>query len=145
MNRRVIVDHYTDLVIHKIEKVIKGLKTELNQYINSLNLGITAEQWVVLDTISAGTNVCQQDVAEALSKDKSNIKRIVEILEKKELITRMVGKKNNRLVNYLYITDNGKSLLDENIEKIKSFLETLFSPVSASEEQVLRDILKKLL
>lgn len=142
---RINVNHYTDLVIYKIEKVIKGLKNDLNQYINSLNLGITAEQLVVLDTISAGNNICQQDVAEALSKDKSNIKRIVEILESKELITRMVGKKNNRLVNYLYITDDGKKLLDENVEKIKEFLEKLFSPVSSEEEQVLRDILKKLL
>lgn len=120
------------------------MKSDMNQYINSLNLGITAEQFLVLDTIDSGNSICQQDVADLLGKDKSNIKRIVEILEQKELITRVAGKKNNRLVNYLVITDNGKRLIKENIDKVKKFMEKVFSVISEDEELYLKQIVKKL-
>ena len=120
------------------------MKSDMNQYINSLNLGITAEQFLVLDTIDSGNNICQQDVADLLGKDKSNIKRIVEILEKKGLITRVAGKKNNRLVNYLVITDNGKRLIKENIDKVKKFMEKVFSVISEDEELYLKQIVSKL-
>ena len=120
------------------------MKSDMNQYINSLNLGITAEQFLVLDTIDSGNNICQQDVADLLGKDKSNIKRIVEILEQKELITRVAGKKNNRLVNYLVITDNGKRLIKENIDKVKKFMEKVFSVISEDEELYLKQIVSKL-
>ena len=138
MGNRIKVNHYVDLLMFSIEQVIRGMKSDMNQYINSLNLGITAEQFLVLDTIDSGNNICQQDVADLLGKDKSNIKRIVEILEQKELITRVAGKKNNRLVNYLVITDNGKRLIKENIDKVKKFMEKVFSVISEDEELYLK-------
>ena len=144
MGNRIKVNHYVDLLMFSIEQVIRGMKSDMNQYINSLNLGITAEQFLVLDTIDSGNNICQQDVADLLGKDKSNIKRIVEILEQKELITRVAGKKNNRFVNYLVITDNGKRLIKENIDKVKKFMEKVFSVISEDEELYLKQIVKKL-
>ena len=141
---RIKVDHYVDLLIYSIEQVIRGMKSEMNQYINGLDLGITAEQFLVLDTIDSGKDVCQQDVAYILAKDKSNIKRIVEILETKGLITRIMGKKNNRLVNYLAVTDDGKKLIKENIQKVKDFMETVFSGVTSEEEQILKGLVTKL-
>ncbi len=144
MGNRIKVNHYVDLLMFSIEQVIRGMKSDMNQYINSLNLGITAEQFLVLDTIDSGNSICQQDVADLLGKDKSNIKRIVEILEQKELITRVAGKKNNRLVNYLVITDNGKRLIKENIDKVKKFMEKVFSVISEDEELYLKQIVKKL-
>ncbi len=141
---RIKVNHYKDLVIYAIEQVIKNLNQDIAQYISTLNLNITAEQLLVLDTIYCCDNICQQDIAKILSKDKSNIKRIVEILEKNGLITREAGKKNNRLVNYLSITNEGKELIDNNIDKIKDYMEKLFEPVTEEEEQVLKNIIKRL-
>lgn len=142
---RIKVDHYVDLLIYSIEQVIRGMKSEMNQYINGLDLGITAEQFLVLDTIdSRREDICQQDVAYILAKDKSNIKRLVEILESKGLITRVMGKKNNRLVNYLQVTDEGKKLIKENIEKVKEFMESVFSGVTPEEEQLLKSLVIKL-
>ena len=144
MGNRIKVNHYVDLLMYSIEQVIRGMKSDMNQYINSLDLGITAEQFLVLDTIDSRNNICQQDVADLLGKDKSNIKRIVEILENKGLIRRDAGKKNNRLVNYLVITESGKKLINENIDKVKSFMESVFSVISDEEEQYLKKIVTKL-
>ena len=54
---RIKVNHYTDLLMYKIEQVIKSLKYDLNQYINNLNIGLTAEQLFVLQKNYQKTNL----------------------------------------------------------------------------------------
>ena len=142
--QKIKVNHYTDLKMFQVEQVVKNLKFKLNQFITNLDINITPEQLLVLDTIYSHDNICQQDVALLLSKDKSNIKRIVEILENNKLITRTAGRKNNRLVNYLSITEEGKKILDNNINEIKGYMEELFKDISDEEVKALDSIIKKL-
>lgn len=137
-------NHYTDLMIYSVEQTVTKIKSDLNQYIMNLGIGITAEQFSVLDTIYCSKNICQQDVATILSKDKSNVKRIVEILKNKELITISLSKRNNYAVNFLNITEKGKKLIDDNVQNIKTHLATIFEDISEDEVQVLKIIIQKL-
>lgn len=141
---KVKAEHYTDTLIYSIDCILKNIKGDLNKYIASLNLGVTAEQFSVLDTIGRNNTVCQQEIADILFKDKSNVKRIIEILEKKELITKEVGRKNNRLVNFVSITESGKKLLEKGLPKIKSFIENdLVKDITNDEIEILRSIAAK--
>ncbi len=142
--KKIQVNHYTDTVIYKIDKVIKGIKSDLNKYVSGMNLSITTKQYLVLDTIASNKEICQQDVATILDMDKSNIKRIVEILESKGLIDRTTGRKNNRLVNYLTLTKNGQKFIDENVDKVKTYLEETFDVITDEELSFLKFILEKL-
>ena len=136
-------EHYTDMLIYAVDKTVTKIKLSLGQYIASLDIGITAEQFAVLDTIYRGENLCQLDVAKILMKDKSNIKRIAEILEHKGLINRILSKRENRALNYLKITDSGKTLIDENVDKVKSYLTEIFRDITDEEVQVLKNIMQK--
>lgn len=141
---KVKAEHYTETLIYSIDRILKNIKNDLNKYITGLNLGVTAEQFSVLDTIGRNNTICQQEIADILFKDKSNVKRIIEILEKKELITKETGRKNNRLVNFLSITENGKSLLKKSLPKIKNFIENdLIKDISNDEIEILRKIAAK--
>jgi len=140
---KVRANHYTDSLIYSIDRILKNIKSDLNRYIMTLS-NITAEQYAVLDTICYSEKLCQQDAAKILFKDKSNIKRIVEILEKNNYIKRATGKKDNRLVNFLEATPAGKQLISENREKIKSHMERFFQDISNEEIQILRNIVHKL-
>ena len=137
-------NHYTECLIYSIDKVLREVKAELNQYISNLEPNITAEQFVVLDTIYCNEDICQQDVAKILYKDKSNIKRMVEILENKKYIVRKTGRKNNRLVNYLAITDAGRKLVDRIIEQVKEHIKHAFSNITDEEIDILKNIISKL-
>lgn len=137
-------NHYTDLMIYSVEQTLTKIKSNLNQYIINLEVGITAEQFSVLDAIYCNKNICQQDVATILSKDKSNVKRIVEILKNKGLITISLGKRNNYAVNFLKITKKGKKLVDDNVPSIKMHLAAIFDDISTSEIQILNGIIQKL-
>lgn len=138
--KKIKVNHYTDTLIYTIDMIIKDIKADLNQYIANNVENITAEQFVVLDTIYCHNEVCQQDIATILSKDKSNTKRIVEILEKNNYVTRKTGRKNNRLVNFLEITQEGKKIVDDNIENIKKHIEEYFSDIDDDEIELLKKL-----
>lgn len=137
-------NHYTETVLYSLESTIRNIKSDINQYVSSILEDITPEQFFVLDTIYSHNDCCQKDICELLIKDKSNVKRIVEILESKKLIRRIVGRKNNRLVNYLEITENGKVLVETHIKQIKAHMVEMFKDISNDEIQTLKNIISKL-
>ena len=108
-------EHYVDTILYSIDIIIRNLKLDLKQKIDKLNVGITGEQFVVLDTISCYKNMYQQKLSDILMKDKSNTTRIIKVLTNKGLITRETGSINNRLVYILNVTDKGRELIKNNI------------------------------
>lgn len=136
--------HYTDMLIYDVERALKKIQLELNQFILTLPPHITSEQFAVLDTVYGSGNICQQDVADILMKDKSNIKRLVGILEEKHYLTRTAGRKNNRLVNCLNITQEGRKVIDTCMPLIKQYLESRLKNVSDEEIAALKDIVNKI-
>ncbi len=75
------------------------------------SIKITHEQFALLRAISMKEeDVIQKDLAEIMGKDKSAILRIIDTLEEKNLIRRVVDK-NDRRRNYLMITKFGDQAL----------------------------------
>ena len=136
-------NHYVDTVIHSIDMIIRGLKLDLKQKLDKLNIGITGEQFVVLDTIAYHENIYQQKLSEILMKDKSNITRIIKVLADKGLITKQVGSIKNRLVYTLKITDKGKKIVDENILIMKKYIAEIFKHITDDEIELLHSLSKK--
>ena len=135
--KEIKLNHYVDTVIYSIDMIIKNLKTELKHKIDKLNLGITGEQFVVLDTVSYYDNIYPQKLSDILMKDKSNTTRMIQILVDKGLITKEVGKVNNRLVYQLKITKKGKKLVDDNMPKIKKYITEIFANIPDEEIELL--------
>lgn len=141
--KEIKLNHYVDTVIYSIDMIIKNLKTELKHKIDKLNLGITGEQFVVLDTVSYYDNIYPQKLSDIMMKDKSNTTRMIQILVDKGLITKEVGKVNNRLVYQLKITPEGKKLVDDNMPKIKKYITEIFADISDEEIELLHKMSRK--
>ena len=135
--KEIKLNHYVDTVIYSIDMIIKNLKTELKHRIDKLNLGITGEQFVVLDTVSYYDNIYPQKLSEIMLKDKSNTTRMIQILVDKGLIIKEVGKVNNRLVYQLKITPEGKKLVEDNMPKIKKYITEIFANIPDEEIELL--------
>jgi MarR family transcriptional regulator, transcriptional regulator for hemolysin len=77
------------------------------------DLKLTMAQFVLLFTISEEKEeVILKDMAEKLGKDKSSILRMIDLLEKKELLRRAVDQ-NDRRKNQLLVTKKGERLIAE--------------------------------
>ncbi|MBV5284217.1 MAG: MarR family transcriptional regulator [Paludibacter sp.] len=85
------------------------------------DLKLTMPQFVLLFTINEEKEeVILKDMAEKLGKDKSAILRMIDLLEKKELVRRVVDQ-NDRRKNQLMVTKKGERLIAE-FRKIESEL-----------------------
>ena len=115
----------------------------MHQIENELKIGITSEQFVVLDTISCFEDIYPQKLSEIMMKDKSNTKRILQVLEEKNLIERKVGNANHRLVYNLAVTEDGKALLKKSIPNIKKCITELFENITDEEIELLHNLSSK--
>jgi len=77
------------------------------------DIKLTMPQFVLLFTISEEKEeVILKDMAEKLGKDKSAILRMIDLLEKKELVRRAVDQ-NDRRKNQLLVTKKGERIINE--------------------------------
>ena len=135
--------HYTDTIIYSIDIIIRNLKQQLSLRIDNLNMGISGEQFVVLDTILCNPNIYQQKLSEILLKDKSNTTRVLKSLEDKKLIRRDIGSHNNRLVYFLNVTSAGKKIIKKIKPQMKEFLVEVFENITNDEIALLHSLSKK--
>lgn len=141
--KEIKLNHYVDTVIYSVDMIIKNLKIDLKHKIDKLDLGITGEQFVVLDTVAYYENMYPQRLSQILMKDKSNTTRMIKILTDKGLISKTAGKINNRLVYMLNITPEGKKLVDDNMPKIKKYITEIFENIPDEEIELLHSMSKK--
>ena len=135
--------HYIETIIYSIDMILRVLKSELKQKIDNLNIDVTGEQFIVLDTIFSIKNIYQQKLSQIIMKDKSNMARILKVLEDKQLISKEVGNVNNRLVYFLHVTENGRKIVEDTMPKIKVFIMEIFENITDEEIELLHKLSKK--
>src|SRR3982074_2841293 len=75
-------------------------------------LDITIEQWSVLYHLWKEDGLSQQQLCEATFRDKPSITRLVDNLEKLNLVKR-VPSDNDRRINLIYLTGGAQKLKEE--------------------------------
>ena len=119
------------------------LKKHLAEVFKKNGVNLTAEQYLVMDTLWNEGTLTQQAIAFIIQKDKNSVTQFIDNLEKKGLVTRSVAK-DDRRVNNIVVTAEGMALKDSTkqlaIETMNKALEGI------PEEQVLIfvDVLKKI-
>ncbi len=92
-------------MMHEMLRVLKKRDIEQAEVI------LSVEQHAVLHILSKReSDVILKDMADAMGKDKSAILRIIDVLEKKELVRRAVDPKDRRK-KYLMVTKKGEQVI----------------------------------
>ena len=137
-------DCYARSLPYQIEKASVYIRLKGALLLNQLDAGITLEQFITLDAISTGKGVCQRDLAKILLKDRSNVTRILNLLEDKGLIYREMSQKSNRMVKVSYLTDKGQELIDKYADILKNDLNTFLSQFDQQKLLIMEEMLKKI-
>jgi DNA-binding MarR family transcriptional regulator len=95
-----------------INRAALTLKAELLKGFRSHGVPITTEQWAVLVFLTQNDGKSQREIAKTLIKDKTNLSRILDGMEKKDWIVRKPHEKDRRSYR-IFITQQGKSLVEE--------------------------------
>jgi MarR family transcriptional regulator, transcriptional regulator for hemolysin len=100
-------------VIGMLKSIFRVLEIRAAEQIN---IRLTMVQFGLLFSINEEKEeVILKDMAEKMGKDKSSILRMVDLLEKKELVRRVVDQ-NDRRKNQLLITKKGERYITEFLE-----------------------------
>ncbi len=137
-------NHFTDTIFYQIELTAKYCKLLGQQVFEKLNVGISPEEFSVLDTLSCNPYLCQRDLAKLILKDRANTGKLLDSLEKKGFITRNLSIKNNRPVKKVEITEKGKQKLDEATERIRPHFLIVQDKINNSNISQIGNLLKDL-
>ena len=97
-------------MMHEMFRVLKRRTFEIAE------IKLTIEQFGLLHAINMkNEDVIQQDMADIMGKDKSAIYRVIDSLEEKELVRRVVDK-NDRRKNFLMVTKKGETVIEQYLE-----------------------------
>jgi MarR family multiple antibiotic resistance transcriptional regulator len=114
----------------------------LDQYLQPMN--ITSSQAKVLFHIYRLSNMRQCDIGKKLGVDNSAVTRMIDRLEKKNLLKRLPSETDRREV-LITLTEEGAELVNDMSELAHAAIEELCSPLSENETDILRTLLKKLI
>jgi DNA-binding MarR family transcriptional regulator len=94
---------------------------------------LNAGQADVLLTTASGDGLTQQELAERLCHSKANVSQLLDKMEAANLVRRMPEGRAYRI----YLTDNGRSLLNEIMPEQECIVSQQFDALSADEREEL--------
>jgi len=107
-------------------------------------LPITPDQLRVLVHLWQGEAKSQQELAVLSCRDRANITRIIDILEREGLVMRKDDEKDRRVFK-IYLTQLGKDLETPTTTCAKAALEEALAGISAEEITICRNVLQKII
>lgn len=126
--------------------VAAGVYTRIysRQCFRENNFDITPEQFVVIEVLMHRDGLYQRQLSEITLKDRPNITRIINILEKNGYVNR-VADKNKRKVFKIYLTDKAKNLFPALAQVAKDYRKTMTDGIDKNDLETCMSVLNKVL
>lgn len=114
----------------------------LNKKFSINKLDITPEQFIILDLLTEhSTGISMQKISEKIHRDNSAITRSIDILEKKNLVSRVNAEKDRRK-KIILITKQGITLLHNAKDIAKQYAKEVAKGLTEKQLNDLFSILK---
>ncbi len=119
------------------------LKQYTSMVLKNNNIGLTPEQFLLIDLLWNQGPMSQQKLADNMKKDKNSITKLVDALEKKEMLMR-VKDKTDRRSNTVVLSQKAQEMRNDTKEFGISMLEQMLSGISEEELRAFLSTLSKL-
>jgi DNA-binding MarR family transcriptional regulator len=123
-------------------KASTAISRRLQKNFKEANVEITIEQWSVLYHLWKEDGLSQQQLCDATFRDKPSITRLVDNLEKLQLVKR-VSSKNDRRMNMIYLAPEAKDLEEKTIELANQTLNEALEGVTIEQIEIAKLVLQK--
>lgn len=126
-------------------KLSAAVNKELNRKFKSSGLEITTEQWTILSCLAENNKLMtQQMLSDATGKDKASITRLLDSLEKNNLVSRS-GNKEDRRVKIIHLTEKAKRIEKITKKIIVEVVQIAVNGINIDELLITRNTLLKIL
>ena len=106
-------------------------------------INVTPEQYLVLDILWEQQSLSQQNIADIIQKDKNSVTKIIDSLEKKNLVNRVVDKKDRR-INKIELTQEGLALEKITTEVAINFMNDTVKDIDNQDLDKFVEVMRKL-
>jgi DNA-binding MarR family transcriptional regulator len=135
--------HIQDSLGLMIYRTALALKSALQRRFKENGFEITAEQWVIMRHLWEEEGLSQREIGEKAAKDKPNITRMLDALEKKGLIFRQPDPRDRRKF-CVYLTKEGKQLHERLLPLAQTLREQVTRGLSRPETDRVKETLSKI-
>ena len=122
-------------------KASTAIARRLQKKFNAAGLNLTIEQWSVLYHLWKQEGISQQELCNATFRDKPSITRLVDNLEKLNLVKR-VPSENDRRINLVYLTKQAPKLQEETMVLAEETLNEALETVPSDKVDVCKEVLQ---
>jgi len=120
------------------------MRKKHQQALSKIGVKVTLEQLAVLEVLSIRGDMNMSKLSVATWKQNANITRMVDKLEKLDLVKRMAVK-DDRRANLVRITQEGKQIFEEVIALMVDVNKENLSCISEEEEASALGVIKKII
>jgi DNA-binding MarR family transcriptional regulator len=122
-------------------KASTAIARRLQKKFNNAGLNLTIEQWSVLYHLWKQEGMSQQELCNATFRDKPSITRLVDNLEKLDLVKR-VPSENDRRINLIYLTKQSQKLQEQSMILAEQTLNEALETVPVEKIEVCKEVLQ---
>lgn len=131
----------------ELYSVINGMASiavarRLQKNFRQAGLDITIEQWSLLYHLWKEDCLSQQELCNRTFRDKPSITRLVDNLEKQNLVKRIAAK-NDRRINLICITDAARDLQQQTIDLANQTMDEALVNISRTEIDTVKKVLQQ--
>lgn len=122
-------------------KASTAIARRLQKNLKQANVDITIEQWSVLYHLWKQDGLSQQQLCDATFRDKPSITRLVDNLEKLQLVKR-VASKDDRRINMIYLTKEAQDLQEQTMLVASQTLNEALAGVTNGQIEIAKEVLQ---
>lgn len=135
--------HIQDSLGFLIYRTALALKSALQRFFKENGCEITAEQWGIIRHLWDEEGLSQREIGEKASKDKPNITRMLDALEKKRIIFRQPDPRDRRKY-CIYLTKEGRQLHERLFPLVQNLRQKAIQNLAQQEIDLVKDTLNKI-
>ncbi len=140
--------HHQDLDLGQslfflIKRTSRAFMRRLNRSFAEAGHDVTGEQWRTLTSLWYKDGRRQQDLADVVHKDKTSITRLLDGMEKRDLVVRIPDRLDRRQ-KLIYLTDKGKRLREELMQIVQRTSLGAQQGIEPEHLDVFTDVLAKI-
>lgn len=122
-------------------KASTAIARRLQKKFNTAELNVTIEQWSVLYHLWKQDGISQQELCNATFRDKPSITRLVDNLEKLQLVKR-VSSDADRRMNLIFLTRQAQKLQEQSMELAEETLNEALEGVPPERIEICKEVLQ---
>ena len=138
------MDNIADNIGNSLGYIMVNVSWQMKETLRKLFLAkgydVTSDQFAVLLRLWQQDGISQLELCQKTCKNKSNLTRILDSMEKRGLLFRQLSKQDRRSYN-ICLTEKGAGLKDGMISIALEFQTSILNGINKEEEKVLLKVL----